>query len=192
MPLCHFLAVSNCPPTYCLMKDVFCGHIAAVYRCFAHIHMFCCSYHAPLMLGCIFQQSAYLSAGLTRTYAFLHLHWLNAEKWPPTHLFHFCMHVHWFEGESAFCYFAVFAVYSPLPEEIRRPKILSTFKSRLKTHLFSCAFVEWALCYIRTDCTIYNHFLFLTVLNSFKNIFLYLLLIFFLFYFCIPCFYYYF
>ncbi len=67
MPLCRFLAVSNCPPTYCLMKDVFCGYIAAVYRCFAHIHMFCCSYHPPLMLGCIFQQSAYLSAGLTRT-----------------------------------------------------------------------------------------------------------------------------
>ncbi len=29
----------------------------------------------------------------------------------------------------------------------------ATFKSSLKTHLFSCAFVEWALCYVRTDYT---------------------------------------
>ncbi len=27
--------------------------------------------------------------------------------------------------------------------------------ARLKTHLFSCAFVEWALCYVRTDCTVF-------------------------------------
>ncbi len=52
-----------------------------------------------------------------------------------------------------------------LPEEIRYSKTLATFKSRHKTHLFSCAFVEWALCYVRTDCTMYNHFLLLTVLN---------------------------
>ncbi len=40
---------------------------------------------------------------------------------------------------------------------------LATFKSRLKTHLFSCAFVERTLCYVRTDYTMYNNFLFLTV-----------------------------
>ncbi len=45
--------------------------------------------------------------------------------------------------------------WNQLPEEIRCDKTLATFKSRLKTHLFSCAFVEGALCYIRTDCTVF-------------------------------------
>ncbi len=40
-------------------------------------------------------------------------------------------------------------------QEIRCAKTLATFKSRLKTHLFSCAFVEWAQCYVRTDCTVF-------------------------------------
>ncbi len=71
------------------------------------------------------------------------------------------------QGESTFSYFAAHS-WNQFPEEIRCAKTLATFKSSLKTHLFSCAFVEWALCYIQTDCTMYNHFLFLTVLNSFK------------------------
>ncbi len=75
--------------------------------------------------------------------------------------------VHTKQGESAFSYYAARS-WNQLPEEIRCAKTLATFKSRLKTHLFSCAFVEWALRYVRTDCTMYNHFLFLTVLNSFK------------------------
>ncbi len=45
--------------------------------------------------------------------------------------------------------------WNQLPEEIRCAKTLGTFKSRLKTHLFSCAFVEWTLCYVRTDCTVF-------------------------------------
>ncbi len=56
--------------------------------------------------------------------------------------------VHTKQEESAFSYYQ-------LPEEIRCAKTLSTFKSRLKTHLFSCAFVEWALCYVQTDCTVF-------------------------------------
>ncbi len=74
--------------------------------------------------------------------------------------------VHAKQGESAFSYYAARS-WNQLPEEIRCAKTLSTFKSRLKTHRFSCAFVEWALCYVPTDC-MYNHSLFLTVLNSFK------------------------
>ncbi len=70
--------------------------------------------------------------------------------------------VHTKQRESAFSYFAARS-WIQLPEEIRCAKTLATFKSRLKTHLFSCVFVEWALCYVRTDCTMYNHFLFLTV-----------------------------
>ncbi len=80
--------------------------------------------------------------------------------------------VHTKQGKSAFRYFAARS-WNQHPEEIRCAKILATFKSRLKTQMFSCAFVEWALCYIRTDCTMYNHFLFLTVLKSFKHFFLY-------------------
>ncbi len=72
--------------------------------------------------------------------------------------------VHTKQGESAFSYYAA-RNWNQLPEEIRCAKTLATFKSRLKTNLFSCAFVEWALCYVPTDCTMYNHFLFLTVLN---------------------------
>ncbi len=72
--------------------------------------------------------------------------------------------VHTKQGESASIYFAGHS-WNQFPEEIRCAKTLAIFKSRLKTHLFSCAFVEWALCYVRTDCTTYNHFLFLTVLN---------------------------
>ncbi len=44
--------------------------------------------------------------------------------------------VHTKQGESAF-------------------KTWATFKSRLKTHLFSHAFTEWALCYDRTDCIVF-------------------------------------
>jgi len=32
--------------------------------------------------------------------------------------------------------------FNQLPEEIRCAKTLAAFKSRLKTHLFSCAFAE--------------------------------------------------
>ncbi len=71
--------------------------------------------------------------------------------------------VHTKQGECAFSYYAARS-WNQLPEEIRCAKTLATFKSRLKTHLFSCAFVELALCYIRTDCTLYNHF---SILNCF-------------------------
>ncbi len=63
--------------------------------------------------------------------------------------------VHTKQGESAFSYYAARS-WNQLPEEIRCAKTLATFKSRLKTHLFSCAFVEWTLCYVRTDCTVLN------------------------------------
>ncbi len=49
--------------------------------------------------------------------------------------------VHTKQGESAFSYYAARSG-NQLPEEIRCAKTLATFKSRLKTHLFSCAFVE--------------------------------------------------
>ncbi len=49
--------------------------------------------------------------------------------------------VHTKQGESAFSYYAACS-WNQLPEEIRCAKTLATFKSRLKTHLFSCAFVE--------------------------------------------------
>ncbi len=49
--------------------------------------------------------------------------------------------VHTKQGESAFSRFAT-SSWNQLPEEIRCAKTLATFKSRLKTHLFSCAFVE--------------------------------------------------
>ncbi len=49
--------------------------------------------------------------------------------------------VHTKQGESAFSYYAVRS-WNQLPEEIKCTKTLATFKSRLKTHLFSCAFVE--------------------------------------------------
>ncbi len=49
--------------------------------------------------------------------------------------------VHTKQGESAFSYFAARS-WNQLPEEIRCAKTLATFKSRLITHLFSCAFVE--------------------------------------------------
>ncbi len=100
--------------------------------------------------------------------------------------------VHTKQGESAFSYYAARS-WNQLPEEIRCAKTLSTFKSRLKTHLFSCAFVEWTLCYVPTDC-MYNHSLFLTVLNSFKvhfYIILFLLLWLYTCFFIIDCFYYY-
>ncbi len=88
--------------------------------------------------------------------------------------------VHSKQGESAFSYFAAHS-WNQLPEEIRCAKTLATFKSRLKTHLFSCAFVEWELCYVPTDCIILCIILFyLTVLNFILNQFLY--------HFNIPCF----
>ncbi len=89
--------------------------------------------------------------------------------------------VHTKQGESAFSYFAARS-WNQLPEEIRCAKTLATFKSRLRTPLFSCAFVEWALCYVRTDCTMYNFFLSLTVqikLHFILNRFLYNVLYFF-------------
>ncbi len=99
--------------------------------------------------------------------------------------------VHTKQGESAFSYFAT-SSWNQRPEEIRCAKTLATLQSRLKTHLFSCAFVDPALCYVRTDCIMYNHFIFLTVLNSFKihfYIILFLLLwVFFVLVFFIPCF----
>ncbi len=49
--------------------------------------------------------------------------------------------VHTKQGESAFSYYAPRS-WNQLPEEIRCAETLATFKSRLKTHLFSCAFVE--------------------------------------------------
>ncbi len=49
--------------------------------------------------------------------------------------------VHTKQGESALSYFAARS-WNQLPEEIRCAKTLATFKSRLKTHLFSCAIVE--------------------------------------------------
>ncbi len=49
--------------------------------------------------------------------------------------------VHTKQGESAFSYYAARS-WNQLPEEIRYAKTLATFKSSLKTHLFSCAFVE--------------------------------------------------
>ncbi len=62
--------------------------------------------------------------------------------------------VHTKQGESAFSYYAARS-WNQLPEEIRCAKTLATFKSSLKTHLFSCAFVEWSLCYVRTDCIVF-------------------------------------
>ncbi len=62
--------------------------------------------------------------------------------------------VHTKQGESAFSYYAARS-WNQLPEEIKCAKTLATFKSSLKTHLFSCAFVEWALCYVRTDCIVF-------------------------------------
>ncbi len=62
--------------------------------------------------------------------------------------------VHTKQGESAFSYYAARS-WNQLPEEIKCAKTLATFKSSLKTHLFSCAFVECALCYVRTDCIVF-------------------------------------
>ncbi len=64
------------------------------------------------------------------------------------------LRVHTKQGWPAFSSYAACSL-NQLPEEIRCAKTLATFKSRLKTHLFSCAFVEWALCYVRTDCTVF-------------------------------------
>ncbi len=77
--------------------------------------------------------------------------------------------VHTKQGESAFSYYAARS-WNQLPEEIRCAKTLATFKSRLKTHLFSCAFVEWALCYVRTDCIVFYVFLFNCFKSHFKSI----------------------
>ncbi|KAL0148410.1 hypothetical protein M9458_056310 [Cirrhinus mrigala] len=49
--------------------------------------------------------------------------------------------VHTKQGESAFSHYAARS-WNQLPEEIKCAKTLATFKSRLKTHLFSCAFTE--------------------------------------------------
>ncbi|MGL5102553.1 MAG: hypothetical protein ACRC6N_08445, partial [Plesiomonas sp.] len=47
--------------------------------------------------------------------------------------------VHSKQGESAFSHYATHN-WNLLPEDIRHSPTLDTFKSRLKTHLFSCAF----------------------------------------------------
>jgi len=44
-------------------------------------------------------------------------------------------------GESAFSHYASHS-WNQLPEEIRCAPTVVAFKSRLKTHLFSCAFTE--------------------------------------------------
>ena len=62
--------------------------------------------------------------------------------------------VHTKQGESSFSYYPT-GSWNQLPEEIRCAKTLVTFKSRLKTHLFNCAFIEGALCDVRTDCTVF-------------------------------------
>ena len=49
--------------------------------------------------------------------------------------------VHSKQGESAFSYYASRS-WNQLPEEIRCAPTVVTFKSRLKTHLFSFAFTE--------------------------------------------------
>ncbi len=49
--------------------------------------------------------------------------------------------VHTNQGKSTFSYYAARS-WNQLPEEIKCAKTLATFKSSLKTHLFSCAFVE--------------------------------------------------
>ncbi len=55
--------------------------------------------------------------------------------------------VHTKQGESAFSYYAARSG-NQLPEEIRCAKTSATFKPRLQTHLFSCAFVECICFYI--------------------------------------------
>ncbi len=60
--------------------------------------------------------------------------------------------------------------WNQLPEEIRCANTSATFKSRLKTHLFSCAFVEWALFSVQTDCTVFYIQSF-SILNCFKLFF---------------------
>ncbi len=89
--------------------------------------------------------------------------------------------VHTKQG-SPFSYYAARS-WNQLPEEIRCAKMLATFKARLKTHLFRCAFVEWALCYW-TDCTYftYNIFCFKLIKKKIYYFILWLLL------FLIPCF----
>jgi len=51
----------------------------------------------------------------------------------------------------AFSYYAS-RIWNQLPEEIRCAPTVVRFKSRLKTHLFSYAFTEWALCHCSSDC----------------------------------------
>ncbi len=49
--------------------------------------------------------------------------------------------VHTKQREFAFSYFAA-RCWNQLPEEIRCAKTLATFKSSIKTHLFSCAYLN--------------------------------------------------
>ncbi len=72
--------------------------------------------------------------------------------------------VHTKQGESAFSYYAARS-WNQLPEEIRCAKTLATFKSGLKTHLFSCATSELTALYF-----MYNHFLFNCFKSHFKSI----------------------
>ncbi len=75
--------------------------------------------------------------------------------------------VHTKQGESAFSYYATHS-WNQLPEVIRCAKPLATFKSRLKTHLFSCAFEHCATSKLIALYFMYNHFIF--VYSCFKFI----------------------
>ncbi len=106
--------------------------------------------------------------------------------------------VHTKQGESAFSYYAARS-WNQLPEEIRCAKTLATFKSRLKTHLFSCC-IWWMNTVLRPNwlhcilCIIIFYFkLFLNfILNQFYIILKFLVFIIFnslFLLFLIPCFY---
>ncbi len=79
--------------------------------------------------------------------------------------------VHTKQGESAFSYYAARS-WNQLPEEIRCAKTLATFKSRPKTHLFSCAFVgmNTATSELTALYFMYNHILFNCFKFHFKSI----------------------
>ncbi len=75
--------------------------------------------------------------------------------------------VHTKQGESVFSYYATHS-WNQLPEVIRCAKPLATFKSRLKTHRFSCALStvlrpNWSHC-ILCIIILYSY---IRVLNSF-------------------------
>ncbi len=79
--------------------------------------------------------------------------------------------VHTKQGESAFSYYA--ARWNQLPEEIRCAKTLATFKSSLKTHLFSSCWMSAVLRPNWLHCILCIILFYLTVLNLILNQFLY-------------------